>query len=195
MNKVLFVDDENITLKLIEKKFADTKIKCFFANSGKDAVKILKSNKIDVLITDIMMPDINGLDLVKIAKSVSPKTLRIVLSGNSQVTSIIEAVNTGQIYKYIVKPWRIDDDAIKLVREAVDYAREIDREHDLRNSDIFIDLSDIHLFSMSDKWILSDENDNIIKTNMDHSIPYRWAERRHSIVRTQKGHLKFYDIK
>ncbi len=58
-----------------------------------------------------------------------------------------------------------------------------------------MEIHKLHLLSMSDKWILSDEHDNIIKTNMDHSIPYRWAERRHSIVRTQKGHLKFYDIK
>lgn len=195
MNRVLFVDDEALTLKLIERKFQNTKFKSYFANSASEAVQILKSEKIDVLITDIMMPDINGLELVNTAKNISPETVRIVLSGNSQVTSIIEAVNNGQIYKYIVKPWKIDDNAIKLVEEAVEYSRQKSQDLKLKKEEIFIDLADIDIFAKSSKWILSDDEGRIVKTNMEESIPYKWNEGRYSIVRTQSGHLKLYDIK
>lgn len=195
MNRVLFVDDESLTLKLIERKFQNTKIKCYFAENASLAIEILKSNHIDVLITDIMMPDTNGLELVNIAKNISPNTLRIVLSGNSQVTSIIEAVNRGQIYKYIVKPWKIDDKAIKLVEEAIEYSRESNSLSKSKNTDVYIDLEDIDIFSRVDKWILSDDEGNIIKSNTDGSFPYKWSEGNYSIVRTKNGHLRLYDIK
>ena len=195
MDRVLFVDDENLTLKLIERKFKDTNLKCYFAEHASEAVEILKANEIDVLVTDIMMPDTNGLELVNIAKEISPNTVRIVLSGNSQVTSIIEAVNTGHIYKYIVKPWRVDDKAIALVEEAVDYSKYVTRKSQKKNTDIFIDIEDLDFFSKSNKWILADDSGNIIKTNIDDSLPYKWFDGIHSIVRTQEGHLKFYDIK
>ncbi|GKT36260.1 response regulator, partial [Aduncisulcus paluster] len=71
------------------------------------------------MVTDIMMPDMNGLELAKQTRDVSPHTMRIILSGSSQVAAIIDAINEGHVYKYIVKPWKIDADAIAMLEEAI----------------------------------------------------------------------------
>lgn len=195
MKTVLFVDDEKLTLELIERKFASSDIKCFFSNNAEEAVNILKNNNIDVLVSDIMMPNTTGLELVRIAKNVSPNTLRIVLSGNSQVSSIIDAVNTGNIYKYIVKPWKIDNEAIKFIEDAIRYSKELRRESMIKTNDLFVKLQDILDFVKDIKCIVADEDSNLIAANYDEPLPYNWKELKYSIINTQNGYLKLYLVK
>lgn len=125
MKKVLFVDDQREILDIIDIKLRDESYEKFYATSASEALDILKNKDIDVVVSDIMMPDMNGLDLLSKAREIKPETIRIVLSGNSQVDAIISAINEGNIYKYIMKPWKIDNDAKLIIREAISEADKV----------------------------------------------------------------------
>ncbi|MCT4632962.1 MAG: response regulator [Firmicutes bacterium] len=125
MRKVLFVDDQREILDIIDIKLRDESYEKFYATSASEALDILRNKDIDVVVSDIMMPDMNGLDLLSKAREIKPETIRIVLSGNSQVDAIISAINEGNIYKYIMKPWKIDNEAKLIIREAISEADKV----------------------------------------------------------------------
>jgi two-component system response regulator HupR/HoxA len=74
-----------------------------------------------VLITDMRMPEMGGLELLKIVKEQYPHIVRMVLSGYTQVTTLLTAINQGEIYKYITKPWKLEEGFKPAIREAIEY--------------------------------------------------------------------------
>lgn len=126
-HSVLFVDDQKDLLVLINRILKDETYTKFFANSSREALEIIEKEAIDVIVTDMLMPDIGGLQLLEIIKDKHPNIVRIVLSGYSQVPFIVEAINRGDIFRYITKPWRINDNGKTIIREAIDYSDYIKR--------------------------------------------------------------------
>ena len=123
---VLFVDDEKQILNSLKRGLLDEPYRKLFANSGKEAIEILEKNEVNVIVTDMRMPEMNGLELLKIVKSKHPDVIRMVLSGYTQITTLLTAINQGEIFKYITKPWKLEEEFKPAVREAVDY-------HDFKN--------------------------------------------------------------
>ncbi len=120
---ILFVDDEENILKSIRRSLMDEPYEMFFANSGKEALKILEENKVDVIVTDMRMPEMNGLELLEIVKKKYPDIVRIVLTGYAQVSTLIAAINSGQIYRYLVKPWKLEAEFKPAIRQALEHHR------------------------------------------------------------------------
>jgi DNA-binding NtrC family response regulator len=118
---VLFVDDEEQILKSLKRGLVNEPYKTLFANSGKEALEILEKEEVHVLVTDMRMPGISGLELLKIVREKYPDIVRMVLSGYTQVTTLLTAINQGEIFKYITKPWKLDEEFMPAVREAIDY--------------------------------------------------------------------------
>ncbi len=117
---ILFVDDEVSTLHALERYLLNEPYCLQFAQSGKQALEIMEKLNIHVLVTDMKMPEMNGLELLKIVKSKFPGTIRLVLSGFSSLSSIIPAINSGEIYRYITKP--IEPEIFKrTLRDAIDF--------------------------------------------------------------------------
>lgn len=125
MNRVLFVDDKEELLALIDKKLKDEEYEKVFATSAQEALKILDEQEIDVLITDMLMPDVSGMQLLQVVNEKQPNLVKIVLSGHAQVPVIIKAINEGKIYKYISKPWRINEESKQLIRDALKHAKAL----------------------------------------------------------------------
>ena len=125
---LLFVDDEQNILSSLKRLFRSEGYNIVLANSGIEGLEILNTQKVDLVISDMRMPEMNGAEfLEKVAKS-WPKTTRILLTGYSEISATIDAVNKGNIYKYISKPW--EDNDIKLtVRYALE-AQKIEQERD-----------------------------------------------------------------
>lgn len=121
-NKVLFVDDQEEVLLLLEKTLKDENYTKIFANSAAEALDILKDDQIDVIVTDMVMPQMNGLQLLKIIKEKYPYVVRVVLSGFSQVPSILSAINSGDIYRFLTKPWRVNEESKQIIRDALEYS-------------------------------------------------------------------------
>jgi DNA-binding response OmpR family regulator len=110
LKKVLIVDDEEtLTWSMAKSLFKDRdKYEVLIANNGREAVRILERNKIDLVISDIRMPDINGLDLLVKVKKEHPQTKVIIMTayGSSDVQK--EASRRGSLF-YIEKPFEISD--------------------------------------------------------------------------------------
>ena len=118
---VLFVDDEEKVLKSLRRGLIDEPYNSLFAIGGKEALEILKKEEVHVLVTDMRMPEMGGLELLKIVKKDYPNIVRIVLSGYTQVSTLLTAINQGEIFKYITKPWKLEDEFRPAIREAVEY--------------------------------------------------------------------------
>ncbi len=83
---ILFVDDEIPILKSLNRLFMDTDYEVFTAGSGKEALAILATEKIDMVITDMRMPEMDGCQLLQKVKELHPTSLRIILSGTPKKT-------------------------------------------------------------------------------------------------------------
>ncbi|HOQ05684.1 MAG TPA: response regulator [Anaerohalosphaeraceae bacterium] len=118
---VLFVDDEVRLLQSLRRGLMDEPYRCLFANSGAEALEILKKNKVHVIVTDMRMPEMNGLELLRKVRELYPDIVRMVLSGYTQITTLLTAINEGHIYKFITKPWKLEEEFKPMVREALKY--------------------------------------------------------------------------
>ncbi|WP_196592644.1 response regulator [Pectinatus sottacetonis] len=119
-DKVLFVDDEASVLRAIKRAVMDEKFTPFFANSGEEALEIMEKNEISVIITDMRMPKMDGLALLKIVKEKYPRTVRVVLSGYTQLSQLLVTINQGEIFKFITKPWTTDSELLPVIKQSID---------------------------------------------------------------------------
>ena len=106
---ILFVDDEKDILKALVRIFRKEDYTLFTANSAAEAWQTLKQETIHVIITDLRMPKITGVDLLKKTKAVYPDIIRIMLTGYADIEAVMEAVNKGAVYKFVTKPWNDED--------------------------------------------------------------------------------------
>jgi DNA-binding NtrC family response regulator len=118
---ILFVDDEEKVLKSLQRGLMDEPYNLLFANSGKEALKILENNEVHIIVTDMRMPEMSGLELLRIVKDKYPQIVRLVLSGYTQVTTLLTAINQGEIFKFITKPWKLEEEFKSVLQQAVDY--------------------------------------------------------------------------
>ncbi len=111
--RILCVDDEKNVLKALERLFLDDEYEILTASSGNEGLDILqKISPIQVVISDYRMPGMNGVEFLKEVCQSWPDTVRIVLSGYADTAAVVGAINEGQIYKFIPKPW--NDDELKV---------------------------------------------------------------------------------
>ncbi len=101
---LLLVDDEQENLDLLRRVFRGD-YELHFANSGTQALEILQSSAIDLLLTDFKMPGMNGVELMEQARKRNPLVIRIVLTGYSDPQDIIDAINRGEAHRYLTKPY------------------------------------------------------------------------------------------
>jgi DNA-binding NtrC family response regulator len=118
---VLFVDDEEKVLRSLKMGLLDEPYHKLFAASGKEALEILQREEVHVIVIDMYMPEMSGLELIKTIKEEYPHIIRMVLSAYAQVTMLLEAINQGEIFRYITKPWKLEEELMAAVRQAIDY--------------------------------------------------------------------------
>lgn len=107
---VLYIDDEEDNLVVFKAAFRrDYKI--FTALSAQEGFEILKANVIPIIITDQRMPTMTGIQFLQSLPD-EPETIRMILTGFSDIEAVIDAINTGKVYRYITKPW--DKDELKI---------------------------------------------------------------------------------
>jgi len=116
---VLFVDDDRITLRALEHAMRDEPYRSLFVLSGSQALDIMASETVAVVLTDLIMPEMDGMLLLDRVQAKYPETVRVVLSTLSDTTSILEAINDGSVYRYIVKPWNREELKIT-IRQALE---------------------------------------------------------------------------
>jgi CheY-like chemotaxis protein len=118
-HRVLLVDDEQNVIAAMRRLLRREGYELFSANSASTALALLEATPVQLIISDYRMPGTTGIELLREVRKRWPATLRIILSGYSDVGTIITAVNEGEIYKFLTKPW--NDEEIKLhVRRALE---------------------------------------------------------------------------
>ena len=103
-HKILVVDDEPANLQKLRRTFIE-EYQVLAAGSAEEALQALSSHAIDVIITDQKMPGMSGVELLEKSIEINPDIIRIVLTGYTEVEDLIDAINSGRVYKYITKPW------------------------------------------------------------------------------------------
>lgn len=117
---VLFVDDEKNILNSLRRQMAFYDFKVLVANSANDALAILAETKVPVIVSDQRMPDISGSKFLAEVRMRYPETVRMIMSGYSDFSAIQEAINEGEIYKFILKPWQ-EDSLVNDLNQAFDH--------------------------------------------------------------------------
>ncbi len=117
--RILCVDDEPNILSSLRRLFRAQGYQVLTAESGKDGLKILETETVDLVISDMRMPEMDGARFLEHVRERWPGTLRLLLTGYADIQSILDAINRGEIYRYITKPWD-DNDILLIVRHALE---------------------------------------------------------------------------
>ncbi len=118
---LLFVDDEADVLEILTRTF-ERRFNVVTASSGLEALQILRSQQIDLLVTDQKMPEMTGIQLVSAARASGIDVTAILLTGYTEPEDLIAAINEGQVYRYVTKPWDVNDLVIT-VKNALEYTQ------------------------------------------------------------------------
>lgn len=108
---LLLVDDEENVVSSLMRLLRRDGYRILRANSAKEGLELLASNTVGVIISDQRMPEMTGVEFLSRVKESYPDTVRIVLSGYTELNSVTDAINRGAIYKFLTKPW--DDDLLR----------------------------------------------------------------------------------
>lgn len=102
--RILYVDDEENNLQAFRATFRKI-YDIYLAPSAKEAREILHHHDVHIIITDQRMPEETGVDLLASIILTNPEPIRILLTGYTDIQAVIDAINKGQIYHYLTKPW------------------------------------------------------------------------------------------
>ena len=119
--RVLFVDDEPRVLTTMRMLFR-AHYEMYFAEGGMQALALLRRQPVDVVVSDQRMPGMTGIELLRAARELNPNAMRILLTGYSDLNSIIGSINEGEIFRFVNKPWS-NEDLSTTVARAVTAAR------------------------------------------------------------------------
>lgn len=128
--KILIVDDEPANLRALERLFRQ-EYEVLIANSGLEALELLGQHDVALLITDQRMPSMTGIELLKKTMSVRPRMVRMILTGYTDVAALVEAINCGEVYRYVTKPWSNDDLRVT-VKRALEHFETHRKRHELQ---------------------------------------------------------------
>ena len=109
---ILYIDDEENNLTSFKASFRRD-FDVFVTTQANEAVQILNENPVHLIIADQKMPDISGVEFLELVKSEFPDPIRILLTGYADIEAVIDAINRGQVYRYITKPW--DEQELRMV--------------------------------------------------------------------------------
>ncbi|HSX90552.1 MAG TPA: response regulator [Pseudomonas sp.] len=118
---VLFVDDERFILMSLTSLFRSS-YRVLSTTDPKEALEIVRREKVDVIVSDQRMPQMLGAELLRQVRRISPSTMRILLTGYSDMPSVISSINDGEVFRFINKPWS-NDEIRTLLASAVQIAR------------------------------------------------------------------------
>ena len=106
---LLIVDDEPAILKALQRIVRDEGYKVITALDGEEALRLVASETVDVVLSDMDMPGMSGLDLMVRLRRNHPSAVRLLLTGRGTLAAAVGAINDGEVYRFMTKPWDIDE--------------------------------------------------------------------------------------
>jgi len=123
--RILLIDDEERVLNALQIVFRG-QYEVFSATEGSKALDILREQHIHVVISDQRMPEMTGVEFLRHAREISPNTVRILLTGFSDLSAIIDSVNEGEVFRFLNKPWG-NRELLSVIGEAGEVALALER--------------------------------------------------------------------
>ena len=118
---VLFVDDEVNILRALQRLLRSEDMNVLCASRAEEALEALSRNLVQVVVSDQRMPEMSGVDLLSRVRERWPDVVRMMLTGYTEMDVAVDAINRGEIYRLITKPWN-DDELRATIRQAFDHA-------------------------------------------------------------------------
>lgn len=126
---VLFVDDERRVLTSMRAMFRRD-YEVLLANSGQEAIDLLRDHSVDVIVSDQRMPGMTGVEVLKAVKTLAPNAMRILLTGYADLKAIEASINEGEVFRYLTKPCPSEQ-----LKEAIGLAAQIATNEDAANAE------------------------------------------------------------
>ena len=132
------MDDEVHNLQAFKATFRRD-YNVFIAESGIEALKIFDNQHLDLILTDQRMPEMTGIEFLMEVQKINPEPMRILITGYSDINAVIDAINKGQVYRYLNKPWQEDElratiesayEVFRLRRENKELIEKLERAND-----------------------------------------------------------------
>ncbi|WP_137937391.1 EAL domain-containing protein [Chitinivorax sp. B] len=123
MRALLLVDDEPFILQALQRVLRHEGYQIFTASSGAEALLIMAEHEVDVVLSDQRMPTMSGTDLLAKVKRIHPDTVRMILSAQCDFHAVRDAINRGEVFRFLSKPWE-DDQLRAEIRRAFEYCRQ-----------------------------------------------------------------------
>lgn len=118
---VLFVDDEKSVLSSLQRFFLHEPFEKIFANNADEGLAKLAEHDVHVVVSDVHMPGMDGLTFLRKVREEYPEVVRMILSGTADLARVVEAINSGEVYRYLTKPLDKPLDIKVAIRQALDY--------------------------------------------------------------------------
>jgi DNA-binding NtrC family response regulator len=135
---ILIVDDEPEMLFSL-KSLLRHEFDVHLARGGAEALEILKTTPIHLIMTDQRMPEMSGVEVLKHVKVEYPAAIRVIFTGYADTAALVEAINHGNVYRFITKPWDPDDLVASLREACTGYGRIVQRRHLVRELRTYAD--------------------------------------------------------
>jgi two-component system probable response regulator PhcQ len=117
---VLLVDDEANVLRSLERTLRNEEYAILTASSAAEALDILETAPVDLIVSDLGIPGMNGFELLKVVKGKYPAIARIILTGQSDTPTVLRAINEGEVFRFFTKPW--DNEELKVsIRQTLEH--------------------------------------------------------------------------
>lgn len=118
-NNVVIIDDEQFVLNCLKRALNNEPYGVFTTKSRQEALQMIADNPVKVVISDHRMPEVSGTDFLNTVKQKYPNPIRILLTGYTDVKIAEEAINKGEVFRFVKKPWD-DENLRKVIKEAID---------------------------------------------------------------------------
>lgn len=149
---LLLVDDEPGILAALRRVFQRENYQLHFARNGLEAIKILASQDIHLIISDFMMPEMNGSELLAQVRERWPATIRIMLTGHANTEAVMGSIRDGAVYRFILKPWNDDDLRLTIALALEQYAlQQRNRALEQQNQKQYRDLETLAKLSVTNR--------------------------------------------
>src|SRR5690606_31076590 len=139
--RLLLVDDEPNILASLRRVFQRENYELLFARSGDEALAIMENKPVELIMTDFMMPGMNGSELLREVRERWPQTIRIMLTGHANTDAVMGSIKDGAVYRFILKPWNDDDIRLTIALaleqyELIQRTRALEQENKKQNRDL-----------------------------------------------------------
>ncbi|GGY59881.1 ATPase, T2SS/T4P/T4SS family [Marinobacter zhanjiangensis] len=139
--RLLLVDDEPNILSALKRVFKRENYELLFARNAAEALKVLEREPVELIMTDFMMPGMNGSELLRTVREHWPRTIRIMLTGQANTDAVMGSIKDGAVYRFILKPWNDDDLRLTIALaleqyELIEKTRELKQQNQKQNKDL-----------------------------------------------------------